>query len=112
MPVDRFHYGLSWSADKKGRPAAYARLMATTALRQARVPSDGLLKEAPAGFTTWQLDLGKTLQWRMGKRDLPIEIGLSAQNLTNVRYREYLNFFRFYADEPGVNIGLRCKATF
>jgi iron complex outermembrane receptor protein len=112
MPVDRFHYGLSWSADKKGRPAAYARLMATTALRQARVPSDGLLKEAPAGFTTWQLDLGKTLQWRLGKRDLPIEIGLSAQNLTNVRYREYLNFFRFYADEPGLNIGLRCKATF
>ena len=30
-------------------------------------------------------------------------------NLLNTRYRDYMNFFRFYADEPGINISLRLK---
>jgi iron complex outermembrane receptor protein len=82
--------------------------MANTVQRQWRIPNAGLLKDAPKAFTTFSLDASHQIK----RGDKPLEIGISIQNLTNTRYREYLNFFRFYADEPGVNIGIRIKKIF
>ena len=53
-------------------------------------------------------DAAHTFHWK----DRPLEVGLNIQNLTNLRYREDLNFFRYYADEPGLNLSLRAKLTF
>ena len=82
--------------------------MASSILKQTRIPAVGLLKAAPAGVTTFSLDAAHTVF--IFKK--PLEIGLTAQNLLNARYREYLNFFRYYADEPGVNVGIRAKLIF
>ncbi len=119
MPADRFQYGLYWSSRRsKGmhvagindhNPKTYARLMASTTLRQTRAPEAGLLQEPPAAFTLWTLEAGHTFSLRQRSA---LECGLSVRNLTNVRYREYLNFFRFFADEPGLNAGLWCKWHF
>lgn len=109
MPADRFQYGLKWSlanADKAGE--TFIRLLASTTLQQTRIPDAGLLKPAPAGYTTLGFDAAHTFHWK----DRPLEVGLNIQNLTNLRYREYLNFFRYYADEPGLNLSLRAKLTF
>lgn len=121
MPADRFQYGLQWTGGGgretvDGRRATetretYIRIMATTALRQTRIPAEGLLKDAPPAFTTLSLDAGHTFRLGTRRKQL-LEIGLSIQNLTNAPYREYLNFFRFYADEPGVNVGIRAKLAF
>lgn len=118
MPADRYQYGLKWTfgGDKTKNKAAQAesgngsfvRLMATTALRQTRIPEAGLPKAAPAAFTTLSLDAAHRFQIK----NLPLEAGLSVQNLNNARYREYLNFFRFFTDEPGLNLALRAKVTF
>ncbi|MDX2133424.1 MAG: TonB-dependent receptor [Saprospiraceae bacterium] len=109
MPVDRFQYGLRYTFGRKpDRSPTFLRLSATTALEQTRIPEAGLLAPAPPAFTFLTLDAAHTL--RVGKQ--PLEIGLMIQNLTNLRYREYLNFFRFYADEPGVNAGLRVRMGF
>lgn len=113
MPTDRFQYGLQWNikhsaAVHNEEPATYIRLMAMTALRQTRFPTGSLFKPPPPTFTTLSLDVGHT--FRFEKRSL--ELGCSIQNLTNVRYREYLNFFRYYADEPGFNAGIRAKLIF
>ena len=51
--------------------------------------------------------LDGTLSLKAGSK--PIELGLAISNLLNTRYRDYMNFFRFYADEPGINISLRLK---
>lgn len=122
MPADRAQWGLRWTAggrrrtgdDTHDRPpsSTYLRLAAITALRQSRIPAEGLLKAAPAGFTVLNFDAAHT--FRLGSRAASpkLDIGLTAQNLTNTRYREYLNFFRYYADEPGLNVGLRGKLTF
>ncbi|MCB9305289.1 MAG: TonB-dependent receptor [Lewinellaceae bacterium] len=110
MPVDRIQYGLKWSPGSQTEGGTFVRLMAATALRQSRIPDEGLLKDAPPAFTTIGLDAGHT--FRLGTSGRSLEIGLSVQNLGNIRYREYLNFFRFYADEPGLNVGLRAKMTF
>ncbi|HNL39081.1 MAG TPA: TonB-dependent receptor, partial [Saprospiraceae bacterium] len=106
MPADRFQYGLKWSPGKDGE--TFIRLLASTTLQQTRIPEAGLLKPAPAGYTTFGLDAAHTFHWKSH----PLEVGLNIQNLGNLRYREYLNFFRYYADEPGLNMSLRAKWLF
>jgi iron complex outermembrane recepter protein len=118
MPSDRFQYGIKWSFSNNKTEATgetYLRLMAMTALHQKRIATDQLptsgqryLQLPPPTFTVLMLDAAHTLHF--GTRLL--EVGLSIQNLTNTRYREYLNFFRNYVDEIGVNVGLRAKFIF
>jgi iron complex outermembrane receptor protein len=38
-----------------------------------------------------------------------IQAGLSVYNLMNTSYRDYMNRFRYFADEAGLNIALRIK---
>ncbi|MBL7826899.1 MAG: TonB-dependent receptor [Saprospiraceae bacterium] len=115
MPADRLQYGMKWTIrEKSGKVGkeqheSFVRLLANSTLRQSRIPAAGLLKVAPDGFTALTFDAAHTLLIH-GK--VPLEIGLTVQNLLNTRYREYLNFFRFYTDEPGLNAGIRAKITF
>ncbi|MCU0354330.1 MAG: TonB-dependent receptor [Cytophagales bacterium] len=62
----------------------------------------------PAGYTLVGADLG--FSFRLGKQ--LTDVSLSAQNLGNVRYRDYLNRFRYFADETGRNIILKVKFRF
>jgi len=109
MPTDRFQYGLRYTLKTNANgQSSYIRMGATTALQQTRIPEVGLLKPAPGAFTLLSFDAAHTVL--LGKK--PLELGISIQNLGNLRYREYLNFFRYYADETGVNAGLRAKWIF
>ncbi len=113
MPSDRYQYGLRWTSPKE---TTTLRVVGNTVLRQYRIPADGLLKAPPPTFTTCSFDASHTIPVRRTKNGHTTtrtwELGLTIQNLTNVRYREYLNFFRLYADEPGFNAGLRVKLIF
>ncbi len=51
---------------------------------------------APEGY--FLLDLSWTFGWKN------LSASVTAQNLLNSRYRDYLNELRFFADEPGRNI--------
>ena len=62
-------------------------------------PPAYMLFNAEAGFS-----------FRIAKRTT--DVGLSVQNLTNVRYRDYLNRFRYFSDETGRNVVLRLKFRF
>ncbi len=62
----------------------------------------------PPGYMLFQADAGVSFLVR--KRVL--DVSLSAQNLTNVRYRDYLNRFRYFADEMGRNVTLKLKYSF
>lgn len=127
MPVDRFQYGVKYYLGKTGAEnnapqPSFVRLMAATSLKQTRIPAEGLLKAAPDTYTVLNLEAGHTFllagsskkgtENGVKSNKTPLEIGLSIQNLGNVRYREYLNFFRYFTDEPGINIGLRAKLLF
>jgi len=109
MPADRYQLGLRYDFPIGDQgPPRFLRLSTTHILHQGRIPEAGLLKAAPAGATFLTLDVGYALT--IGRQ--PVELGLMIQNLTNVRYREYMNFFRFFADEPGLNAGIRARWTF
>ena len=103
MPANRVQYGLKWQ-----RKTCIVRALAQSVAQQTRVPAAGLLMPAPAGFTTFSFDA----MYRFQRGGYHWDLGVVAQNLSNARYREYLNFFRFYANEPGMNIGLRAKFLF
>lgn len=107
IPADRYQAGLQWTSRRKGSNS-YVRLLSTTVLLQQRVPSFGLLAPPPPAYVLFSFDAAHT--FRIGKNTL--EAGLNIRNLGNARYRDYLNFFRFFADEPGVNAGIRLKYTF
>ncbi len=104
MPSDRYSYGLRW----RNRKETYVHIDATTVLRQTRYPEGILLKAPPARYTLVGFNTGHTFLW--GKQK--IEAGLSIQNGLNVRYREYMDAFRFFVDEPGVNVVARAKWIF
>lgn len=113
LPVDRFQYGLKWqfSGLKANAPGeSFVRVMAMTALQQTRIPDEGLTKAAPGRFTLYSLEAAHTFS--LNKSGQWLEVGLNVQNLTNVAYREYLDLFRYFADMPGLNIGLRAKYSF
>lgn len=48
--------------------------------------------------------------FKLGKNLL--HTGVSADNLLNVRYRDYLNRLRYYADEPGFNLKVLLRYEF
>ncbi|MCE7065344.1 TonB-dependent receptor [Dyadobacter sp. CY326] len=77
--------------------------------RQKRVPPASDFLAPPSAYSLWNLQMGASLSLSE-KQEL--EIGISVQNLFNVAYRDYLNRFRYYADEMGRNASLRLKWKF
>jgi len=116
MPTDRYQYGVRWSPKRKPQKTGenthsgetYCRLMGSFVAQQRRIPSEGLIKNPPAAFNLFAFDAVHTFPIKNNT----LEIGVNIQNIINSTYREYLNFFRFFADEPGVNIGFRAKYIF
>ncbi len=67
-----------------------------------------LLTLAPPGYVVWELNAGATFY--IGTQ--PLKLVISAQNLFNTRYRDYLSRFRLYADDVGRNVIVRLQLPF
>jgi iron complex outermembrane recepter protein len=113
MPPDRMQHELNIGI-KSGnlfRNNSLGVQMVNT-FRQYRTPSEARGKQdfspAPAGYTLLNLQLATTVQ--LGNH--PVSIGITAHNLLNQRYREYLNAQRYFADEMGRDISIRIKIPF
>ncbi len=123
MPADRYEGGLEYLF-KDGRQIRETYLRGTIqhVRRQTRVPATGNIELPVAGgvikasdyaapppaYTIVGLEAGTHLDVR--HRDLSII--LSVTNLLNVRYRDYMNAFRYFADDMGRNVSLRVKVPF
>ena len=110
MPADRFQTGLKYSfqAINTAEKTPFIRMTMVNTLEQSRVPQDTDYAPPPPGYTRFDIEAGATFIW--GKQ--PFEIGLSVINLFNVSYREYLNRFRYFVDEPGRNVSVRLRVPF
>ncbi|GAB2779585.1 TonB-dependent receptor [Rhabdobacter roseus] len=76
---------------------------------QRRVPVNSDFAPPPPAYALWNVQLGGTLP--MGEKN-DLEVGLTVHNVFDTVYRDYLNRFRYYADEIGRNISLRVKWKF
>ena len=123
MPPDRFDNGIAYHFSDGGRLRnTYLKILVGTVLQQKRVPASGNIKitkpdgsvemasdyaPPPPAYTLFGIEAG-TITHAFGR---DISFSLTASNLANKRYRNYMNAFRYYADEMGINIGLKCSIT-
>lgn len=109
MPADRFDNGVEyhlpefWHLQKP-----YLSVSNLSVLRQVRVPPNTDYVPTPMGYSLFNFNMGCTIKIQHKLMD----INLSVNNLTNQAYRDYLNHFRYYADEIGRNIMLQLKYSF
>jgi iron complex outermembrane receptor protein len=115
MPSDRFEHELTFfPGNLKRLKDNYVSVSVNNVLKQTRIPAN--LKDPndprgqdlmapPGAYNLLGLEAGSTVHF--GRQ--PISVIIGAANLLNTRYREYLNFFRYFADEPGTNIYLKLK---
>lgn len=110
MPPDQFEHALrySFAEDEEGKTAPYLRLAMINVLEQTRVPEGVDYAPPPAGHTRFKLEGGA--RFRLGKQ--PLEVSLAVFNLFNASYRQYLNRFRYFADETGRNVSVHLRAPF
>lgn len=110
MPADRIEAGFTWLP--KTKPAwtkPYLKTSFTFTKEQERVPRQGNNGEwndyapPPPGYALVSLEAGTIFT------KSKIQAGISIYNLTNERYRDYMNRFRYFVDEAGINLALRLK---
>lgn len=102
MPAPRVNHQLSWkTSDSWG-----VRIEHQWTGRQNHYPEGLDLAPPPPAYNL--LNLGVT--WE--PMDKNFRCSLMLRNLTNSRYRMYLDRFRYFADRPGINLMLNFKYKF
>ncbi len=90
----------------------YAQAGPQAVARQTRIPrpENGQDYQAPPpGYVLLNAEAGAVFG---AATRYPLRIGLSATNLLDVAYRDYLNRYRYYLDELGRNLTLRLMLRF
>ena len=95
IPADRFEYLLRYAFTSNH----YISGGITQVSRQTRVETGSDYAEPPAGYFLVNLNWGV----KMSRFDVNLRIS----NALNAAYRDYLNRFRYYADDQGRNISLK-----
>ncbi len=107
IPADRFDNSLRYTfLLKKKVKNLFFGVSNLAVAKQTRVPPNSYIKDyapPPAGYVLWGLETGCSLY--VGKQHF--DVSLSANNVTNVAYRDYLDRFRYFVYNPGRNIILR-----
>lgn len=116
MPAPNFAHTLRWQNEwhrnnKNNTSLQYfAQVGVQNTLRQTRVPANSDYIAPPAGYTLVNAEAGLTMPF--GKKHQTLFCSIAANNLFNTQYRDYLNRFRYFADETGIDIALRLKFSF
>jgi len=115
IPADRFDNTLKYLLPSWGKVKDFFvsinNLIVTKQTRMPPPPTDNKVYPdyiTPPGYMLWGADIG--CSFPLFKQ--LVSASLSATNLTNVDYRDYLNRFRFYIADLGRNISLRIKVPF
>jgi iron complex outermembrane receptor protein len=106
MPSQRFENGIRYTLkDFRHIAGTYFGAGILAVLKQALAPANQDYAAPPAGYWLLNLEAGFDVK----TRHQPIGINLTVNNVLNKTYRDYLNRFRYFADERGVNVALRLK---
>ena len=116
IPPNRLENGLRYEWPKLSRPVwairwqdVYAEVSNLLVARQHRVPANSDFVAPPAGYSLWNLSIGGTLPLSDNQQ---LTVSASVTNLFDTIYRDYLNRFRYFANDPGRNVSIRLKWHF
>jgi iron complex outermembrane receptor protein len=101
IPPDRFEYLLRYQFKKHKQ---YVSLGMTQISTQNRVEMNSDFSPPPKGYVLGQV------HW--GISTTKFDFGISITNAFNQAYRDYLNRFRYFADDQGQNISFRATYRF
>ncbi|WP_439880636.1 TonB-dependent receptor [Pontibacter sp. MBLB2868] len=111
IPADRFENSLRYELSRQTNSIlfnnTYISLGGVYMAKQTRVPvkTDEDYAPAPAAYFLLNAEAGTTLHF--GKQ--AVDFGITGSNLLNTSYRDYLNRFRYFADEMGRLLMFRIK---
>lgn len=105
-PSDRYDLGITYkNPGKKKWTKNYTGIRFQFVSKQWRVPDEEDYLAPPAAYFLVNLEAGSVL--KIGNQIIEVNAGVS--NLFNVKYRDYMNRFRYFADDVGRNISLKIK---
>ena len=106
MPANRVEGEFTYSFNTNALKNAAVELRLLHMMQQTRIPKNipDYLPPPPA-YNLLNVDFNTDLM--LGKQT--INLGLAVLNVLNERYRDYMNRFRYFNDEPGRSINVRCK---
>lgn len=108
MPSDRVHAGLNWDFTSTDQMKVWGcGISLHHVFKQTRGTSNDYVG-APGSHTLVNLDFSLRKIFRAH----PIDLSLGISNLFNVKYRDYLNRNRYFADEEGVSLTIRLRKSF
>lgn len=109
MPADRATMGLNcFFKESNTWKEPFVKLQYSYVNKQWRVPYSVDYMASPSAYSLLSLDAGTTIKIKRQQ----LKLGLSVSNALNTVYRDYLNRFRYYADDIGRNITIRVKYIF
>ncbi|MEZ0483640.1 TonB-dependent receptor [Fibrella aquatica] len=113
IPPNRWNNTIRYALIRSGQVSRwrepYLELGNLAVARQARVPANSDFAPPPPAYSLWTASAGGTLIFTDRQS---VDISLTVTNLFDVQYRDYLNRFRYYADDLGRNVALRLKWGF
>lgn len=105
-PADRYDLGITYKhpGNKKWK-GNYAGIRFQYVAKQWRVPDEEDYLAPPDAYFLVNLEAGTIMN--LGNQIVEVNAGVT--NLFNVKYRDYMNRFRYFADDVGRNIFLKIK---
>ena len=111
IPADRLTNSLQWNLPDAGHWVDnYLQGSYQYVARQNRYEPGSDFLKPPDAYGLFGITAGT--KWLIGTGDKSLALDISVQNLLNTSYRDYMNRFRYYADDIGRNIQLHATFRF
>ncbi len=110
IPADRLSLSARVYGPRGGRILdPYLELGTTLVRHQDRVPSTTVYRLPTDGYGLVSLEIGAREVRLLGQK---LEVNVTAKNLFDHRYRDYLSRYRLYVDDVGRDVIVRVRTTF
>ncbi|MBB5638895.1 iron complex outermembrane receptor protein [Pedobacter cryoconitis] len=105
IPADRISQAINWNLDLKG---SYLQFKHSFIRRQTRFEAESDYAPPPGAYHLFTMTAGTSI--KLGQQSM--SINMSADNLFNTLYKDYMNRYRYYTHEMGRNLTLRLAYKF
>lgn len=109
IPPDNYRVGVTyWWPDIPGTENGHIGVSGNLVDRQRRFDVDADFTTPPPAYGLLGAEAGLDVPFS----DQVFSVALTGRNLTNARYRDYTSLLRYFANEPGWEVGLRLTLRF
>lgn len=105
IPADRMSQAINWNLDANG---TYLQVKHSFVRRQTRFEAESDYAPPPESYHLFTMTAGTAI--KLGQQS--VSIHMSADNLLNTLYKDYMNRYRYYSHDMGRNLTLRLAYKF